>query len=142
VSSALVSNYGLEVSAIPGSMAPSSFSVLRSFEGPQIVINWAEPSAAVDKVRLVRKKGSYPLNINDGATLLECFSGAQFKYCDRDVEHLTYYYYTLFTHEAATDTWGFSPKSMGKALALRTGKFERRLWHLTAPINRNMDKGA
>jgi phage tail-like protein len=116
------------------------FEVRRAFEGPQIVITWEDPIKVhlLDKVRLVRKEFDYPQDINDGVMLYEGL--AQKYYSDKDLKENTYYYYTLFSHRVADDTWYFAAEVQGFSVALDTLQFLQRLWYWVPDVHRDLDR--
>jgi phage tail-like protein len=119
----------------------NDFAVRRGAEGPQVVITWASPTSVshIDKVRLVRKEFDYPQDINDGVTLYE---GADFDhyYGDLEVVENRYFYYTLFSHRVADDTWYFASETQGFSVALDSQQFIRRLFKWLPEIHRDLDR--
>ncbi len=140
----LVSNAGFQdaILAIPEELN-LDFLVETAFEGEQIIITWNPPGLQqFDKIRLVRKRGSYPLHIVDGLILYEGNVGEIQHYSDQEVDHIEIYYYTMFLHDQTKDRWHFDRKTIGKALAIKTGIMEKKLWQLLPDCYRRGDREA
>ena len=132
-------NYGLQSSAVTDlSNILKSFEVSRAFEGPQLLLDWEFfDDNDIDEFKIIKKEGAYPLSITDG---IPVFSGSNSgSYGDLDVSGGTIYYYTLLLRLAGESDFVFDIIGMGKALAISTGYYHKKLWALLPQIYRTRD---
>ena len=132
-------NYGLQSSAVTDlSNILKRFEVLRAFEGPQLLLAWELfDDNDIDEFKIIKKEGAYPLSITDG---IPVFSGSNSgSYSDLDVSGGTIYYYTLLLRLAGESDFVFDIINMGKALAISTGYYHKKLWGLLPQLYRTRD---
>jgi len=111
-----------------------NFQVRRGDEGPQIIGTWTlkqVPFAQrASEVRVVRKRGEFPQNVNDGKTIITDTSPLSVvSFVDLLVDPLVGWYYAVFEKDV-TGVFVQDVTKRGVTFTYDTGFFQRKMFDL------------
>lgn len=124
-------------------LLPTTFTVRRGYEGPQLIIEWNEPAdaASLTSIRVVRRLFGFPTDENDGLAVFDGAPTGGGVVADLDVEPCRCYYYKLFVEVTATGLYESDTVNQGFAIALETGFFAEKTFDLIPETLKVADKG-
>jgi hypothetical protein len=123
-----------------GEILPSSFSVERTLEGPQILIEWGdiENTEAIGSITIVRRTQRYPNSVNDGEVVFSGNPESGF-YNDLDAEPNKYYFYKLFSRRLIDNKYVSSDDHQGFDITYQSGYFNDFMYEELLPPSFRID---